>query len=133
MDAMSNYLEAAVLNSVLNAAAFPSIPTIYVALYTAAPSDTGGGTEVSTVGTNYARASVVAGFSTDDLDTRFSNTAAIFYLAASASWGTITHVGLHTALTGGNLLIHGALSASRTIGIGDQLAFAIDALGITLS
>jgi hypothetical protein len=49
----SDYLEDAVLDHVFRNTALTSPTTVYVALYTATPSDAGGGTEVS--GGSYAR------------------------------------------------------------------------------
>ena len=49
----SNYLEDAVLNHVFGGSSYTAPTTLYVALFTSAPSDTGGGTEVS--GGAYAR------------------------------------------------------------------------------
>ena len=53
----SDYLENALLDHVLGTTSY-SQPTIYVALYTTAPTDAGGGTEVS--GGSYARVAVSA-------------------------------------------------------------------------
>ena len=43
----SNYLELEVLDHVFGGSAYSAPGTIYAALFTVAPSDTGGGTEVS--------------------------------------------------------------------------------------
>ena len=51
--AFSDYLEDKVLEHVFGGNAFTAPSTLYVALFTVAPSDTGGGTEVS--GGAYAR------------------------------------------------------------------------------
>ena len=53
MAAFSDYLENKVLGHVFGGTAYTAPTTLYVALYTVAPSDTGGGTEVS--GGGYAR------------------------------------------------------------------------------
>ena len=47
MAAFSDYLENKVLGHVFGGTAYTAPTTLYVALYTVAPSDTGGGTEVS--------------------------------------------------------------------------------------
>ena len=56
MAGFSDYLEDKVLNHVFGGTAYTAPSTLYVGLYTAAPSDTGGGTEVS--GGSYARKSM---------------------------------------------------------------------------
>ncbi len=129
--AASDFLEAAILNHVLNSIPYTDPTSVFIALFTAAPSDSGGGTEVS--GGSYARVSVTAGFTVSGTATRAGNTAAITFPQATASWGTITHVGIFDALTVGNLLFHGALAASKIVGDTDQLEFPIDSLGVTLA
>jgi hypothetical protein len=56
MAGFSDYLEDKVLDHVFGGNAYTAPTTLYVALYTVAPTDTGGGTEVS--GGAYARQSV---------------------------------------------------------------------------
>jgi len=129
--AMSDFLEAEILDHILNGLTYTAPASVYVALFTAAPSDSGGGTEVS--GGSYARVQVTAGFSTDDTDTRFSNDANVTFPQASASWGTVTHFGLFDASSGGNLLFHGALTASQAVGDNDQVQFPADGLGVTIA
>jgi hypothetical protein len=53
MAGKSDYLENKILDHVLRNTAYTSPTTVYVGLYTAAPTDAGGGTEVS--GNGYAR------------------------------------------------------------------------------
>ena len=59
------------------------------------------------------------------------NTSNVDFPAATASWGTVSHYGLFDASTGGNLLIHGAFTASKAIGTGDVLRIAAGELDIT--
>ena len=54
----SDYLEAALLDEIVGKTAY-TMPTAYAALFTVAPSDAGGGTEVS--GGSYARVSTAGG------------------------------------------------------------------------
>lgn len=131
MAAMSDYLENALLEETLNAVNFAPPASVYIALYTTAPTDAGGGVEVS--GGSYARVQVTAGFTVSGVLTRAGNTAAITFAQATANWGTIVAVGIHDAASGGNLLYHGSLTASKTINDTDQLEFPADALGVTLT
>lgn len=134
--AASDYLEQRVIDFVLNSNAeftFTSPANVYIALFTAAPSDSGGGTECS--GTNYARVdsgsfSTMTGITTGHT----SNSAEIaFAQAGSGGWGTVTHIGLFDASTAGNLLYHGALTASKVVDENDTFKIAIGDLDITLS
>lgn len=130
MAALSDYLENNLIDFLLRAQAFTAPATTYVALLTAAPSDAGGGTEVT--GGSYARVAVTsalanwagtqsAGSTTASSGTggTTSNNGAITFPAPTANWGVITHFGLYDASTSGNLLIWGALTASKTVNNGD--------------
>ncbi|HXI14816.1 MAG TPA: hypothetical protein VNM48_00495 [Chloroflexota bacterium] len=131
---LSDYLEAQLLNHVFRTATYTKPVTVYVALYTAAPTDAGGGTEVT--GGAYARqaiTSVDASWAAPGVAGLIDNLAAINFPVASAAWGVITHAALLDAITVGNFLFHGALGASKTIGVGDQFIIPIGQLDLTLS
>lgn len=144
MAALSDYLENKLIDWLVRGQAFTPPATVYVALLTAAPSDTGGGTEVS--GGNYARASVASSLAnwagTQGAGTTVassgtggttSNNASIAFNTPSAAWGVVTHVGLYDAVSGGNLLMWAALSASKTINNGDPApSFAAAALSFQI-
>lgn len=100
--------------------------TRYVALYTAAPSDSGGGTEVS--GGSYARKSTAAADWNSAASGSSSNANAITFATASGSWGTVTHYAVFDAVTAGNMLFWNALTTSKTVGSGDTASFAAGAL-----
>jgi hypothetical protein len=126
---MTNYTEDLVLDWLLTANAATRPTAWWVGLYTAAPSDTGGGTEVSTG--SYARQSstfTVSGTS----PTLATNSAQIDFPTATGSWGTITHMGIFDAVSAGNLLWWGALTASKTIAIDDVFRFIAGAIDLTL-
>lgn len=143
MAGKSDYLENKFIDYLLRAQTFTAPATTYIALLTAAPTDAGGGTEVS--GGSYARVAVSsslanwagtqsAGSTTASSGTggQTSNNAAITFPAPTANWGTVTHFGIYDASTSGNLLYWAALTASKTINNGDAApSFAIAALTIT--
>jgi len=63
-----------------------------------------------------------------------SNTATANFTATGGGWGTITHVGLYDAQTGGNLLWQGAVSGGgKLIENGDVLVLQAGAVTITLN
>ncbi len=109
---------------------------LYVALFTTATDDAGGGTEVS--GGGYAR---VAYFPSDANWTApdatgglTDNAAEIVFPAPTANWGTISHLAIHDRPTGGNRLFHGALTTPKTVNNGDPAPkFTIGALDITFA
>jgi hypothetical protein len=132
MGAMSDFLENELLDHILGGADYARPATVYVALYTAVPTDAGGGTEVA--GGSYARAAVTNNSTNFPAAVAGSkgNAVALTFPAASAIWGTIVAVGIFDALTGGNLLFWAAAPTPyKTIGIGDELTVSIN--GITFS
>ena len=136
MSAMSDYLEGQLRAHLFRTSSFTKPTTLAVGLFTAAPSDAGGGTEVS--GGSYARVSVnpldanwTAASSTDGVTT---NVNAVTFAAPTATWGTVTHFGIYDATTAGNLLVWGALTTSRVISNGDAApSFAAGALSVTFA
>lgn len=126
----SNYAENAILNHVFRNSALTSPTTVYCALFTAVTdAEAGTGTEVS--GGSYARTAITFGAPSNGVST---NSSAVTFPQASASWGTVTHFGIFDASTNGNALsIIKALSASKTIGSGDTAQFAIGDLSITVA
>jgi len=121
---MSDDLENKLINHIFRNTDYTRPANIYLALFTAAPSDSGGGTEVS--GGSYARQAVATGASTgwDAASGRATaNTGVVTFPTATADWGTITHVGVFDASTSGNLMFHGALSSNKTVSNGDIFRF----------
>ena len=134
MAAFSDYLEQAILNHIFrNTAIFTPPANVYLALFTAAPSDSGGGTEVS--GGSYARKAVstTGQWNAPGVGGLTDNINAQAFVTATASWGTVTHFGIFDAATAGNLLFHGALTVSKTVGSGDTFQFSAGDLDITLA
>ena len=126
--AKSYYLDNVLLEAALRAVSYTSPATVYVALYTAAPGPTGGGTEVT--GGSYARTACTFGAASNG---SLTNSGACTFAQASAGWGTITSFGIFDSDSGGNLLYYGNLTASKTINSGDQLTFAIGGITVTES
>ena len=131
MAGFSDYLENKTLIHIFGGTAYTAPGTLYVGLYTAAPSDTGGGTEVS--GGSYARKSMPDMTVSGTSPTQATNGAAVEFVTATGSWGTVTHVGVFDALTTGNLMAWAALTASKTVASGDVFRFDAGDLDITLA
>ena len=140
----SDYLENKLIDHVFRSASFTKPTGLFIALFTGAPTDAGGGVEVT--GGAYARVNLAP------LDTNWkatqggtsgvssgtggqtSNAVAITFPAPTANWGSVTHFGIFDAASGGNLIIWDALTAARTILSGDPApSFAVDALTVTVS
>lgn len=126
----SNYLENKALDHIFGGNAYTAPATHYLALLTAvSDGEAGTVTEVSTSGTAYARETVAFTVT----DNTASNTSAIEYATATANFGTITHVGVYDASTGGNLLAYAALTSSKTIETGDVFRIPAGDFDITLN
>ena len=129
MSGFTDYLEDALLKHVFTNTAYTSPTTVYAALFTVAPSDTGGGTEVS--GGAYARQSMA--FSVSGTGTLATNSAAVEYPTATANYGTVVAVGIFDASTGGNLLAYANLTTSKTVSSGDVFRFNAGDVDIALT
>jgi hypothetical protein len=119
------------LNDLLRGVALSLPGTLYVALFTVAPTDAGGGTEVT--GGSYARAAVSRAGGTWDAASggATANTSTISFTTASASWGTVVAFAIMDASSGGNMLYWGDLTTPKAIGSGDTAQFAAGELDIT--
>ena len=128
MAEFSNFLENALINAVLRNTTYTSPATVYVSLYTSDPTDADTGTEVS--GGSYARTAVTMGAPSNGVST---NSADVTFPTATASWGTVSHIGIHDASTSGNLLFHTPLDTSKTIDSGDIFKITTGNLSVTLA
>jgi hypothetical protein len=127
MAEFTDYMENKIIDHMLRNQSFSPPATVYLALYTAAPGESGGGTEVS--GGSYARQAVTLSAASGGAS---SNSADITFPTATADWGTITHCALMDASTGGNMLMYTALDASKTVNNGDTLKFNASSLEIAV-
>ena len=125
----SDYLENKVLDHVLKNTTFTSPTTVYVGLYTVAPTDAGGGTEVS--GNAYARKAVT--FSAASGGATANSADVTFDTPSPSGWGTVVAFGIFDALTTGNLLYWGDLASNKTINAGDTVKFLSGDIDITES
>lgn len=127
MSSFSDYTEDAVLNHLFRNVALPAPGAVYLALYTAAPTDAGGGTQVS--GSGYARQAVTFGAPSGG---EISNSAPVAFTAAGGAFGSVVAVGIFDAATAGNLLAWAPITPA-SIGDGDTLNFAVGDIDISLT
>lgn len=119
-----NYLSNQLLSLVFGATSWSPPATLYFALYTTAPTNAGGGTEVS--GGSYARVGLTnntTNFPVASSQTS-RNATLIDFGTASANWGTIVAVAVWDASTSGNLMYWGPLTTNKTINSGDSFKIA---------
>jgi len=104
MSSFTDYTENLVLTYLFTTGSATRPTAWYVGLFTAAPSDTGGGTEVFE-----------------------------FAAASGGNWGTIGWAGIFTASTGGTLLAWAPLTTAKAINDGDIFRIPASSLSITLA
>jgi len=125
---LSNTFETRVLTWLFTGDAVTRPSAFYIALFTSNPAEDASGTEVSTSGTAYARQSATFTVSGNEA----TNSAAIEFPTATASYGTVSHIGVFDASTGGNLIAYAALTTSKAIDTGDVLRLPANDLDITM-
>ena len=137
----SDYVETNIIQSTLRGIAYPVPSGVYVALFTADPTDaniTANEIQVASLPA-YARQNAAAAGAIDTgwsapANGVSSNAKVVTFPANNGAAAiTATHVGLYDAVTGGNLLFSGALTTSKTLQVGDVLSFGIGTLTITVS
>lgn len=127
----SDFLENALLDHQLGGPDYTRPATVHIGLFTAAPTDAGGGTEVA--GNAYARAAVTnnaTNFPAASGGAK-SNGTAIAFPQATGAWGTVTHFGVFDAATLGNLLRWGAVTPNKAVAANDTPSFAAGDLDFT--
>lgn len=120
MGDMSDYLKNEWRKHIFRTGSFTKPTALYYGLYTAAPTDAGGGTEVT--GGSYARVNLApldANYDAHATAGRTRNQSTITFPSPTAAWGTVTHMGVFDASTAGNLLFWKALNTPRVINNGD--------------
>ena len=144
MGMISDYAENKLVDFIFRGQAWTIPASLYIGLLTAAPGETGGGTEVA--GGSYARVAVTRGLAqwagtqsagsttaSSGTSATTSNNTTITFPAPTANWGVVTHWGIYDAATGGNLLFYGSLAQAKTVNNGDAApSFAAGQLSLQL-
>lgn len=139
MSAKTDALENLLVDHIFRAATWSKPASVNIALYTAAPGETGGGTEVS--GGSYARVQhgpadadwkgthgTTTGASSGTSG-QVSNASVITFATPSANWGSVVAIGIFAATT---LYYYGNLTTAKTVNNGDAApTFPTDALTVT--
>ena len=131
MAQMTDYLETELSNFLLdlNSGTFTAPGTLYLALLTADPTDTGStASEVATGA--YARETISFGVAVDGVST---TDADVTFTQATASWGTISHFGIMDAESAGNMLFHSNLNTAKTIETDDIFKVSSGNITVTLA
>lgn len=128
MAELSDYAENEVLDWLLTDESVTRPDAWFVALYSVAPTDAGGGTELS--GDGYARAAITFDAPTSRAT---DNTNAPSFTAVGDDWNEAVAFGIFDAGTGGNLLAWSPLTNNRTVLDGQTWQFDPGAITVTMS
>lgn len=126
MSIATDYLENKIIDHMLRNQAFTPPPAVYLALFTSATDDTGGGTEVT--GGSYARQAVTLSAASGGAT---SNSTAETFPSMPAC--TVTHWALFDAATSGNMLVHGTVTTPKTYSAGEDATVDIGALDVAVA
>ncbi len=139
LDILKLYLNATAIANVADNAASSPLTNVYVALYTADPTDSGAVNNNEATYTGYARVAVArtsGGWTcaTATGTTTAKNAAVVTFPACTAGSNTITHAAIVTTASGagGVQIAQGALSSSLAVSNGITPSFAVNALVLSL-
>jgi hypothetical protein len=135
MSAMSDYLENRLIDHVLGRTSF-TMPSTYLALYTASPGETGTATTNETSVGGYARAALGTGGSSKFPAASGGSAANSGTINCGTATGsvTITHFGIVDSASGaGNLLLFGALTTARSFVSGDVMEVPISGMTVSMA
>lgn len=127
----SDFLENELLDHVLGNQAYSPGATVWLALYTVAPDDTGGGTEVT--GGSYARKEIANNLTKWPAASGGTkqNGEEEAFVTATGDWGTVVAFSIMDAVTAGNFLYWGDLTTSKPVNDGDTAKFPVGSITIT--
>jgi len=148
MGALSNNLENELIDHIFRGRSFTAPTTIWIALHTGDPGETGANNEVSVTDTGYARAQLNPSYSNwegtggevTDVDSagtgaHTQNNAQINFPTPTGgtNWGTISHFSAWSLQSGGVCYIYGTITPNKSVNQGDPAPyFAVGDLDFTL-
>ena len=139
---MSNYLEGQIRAHMFRTATLSKPTVMATALMTSATADADTGATAGEVtdANAYARqdlAPLDANWTAPDTTGGLTDNASAitFPTCTTATWGTVSHIRMVDSIThgAGNCFLHGALTASKAVGVGDIFKFNIGDLDVTFA
>lgn len=115
---ITNYLSNSIANATLRNTSYTSPASVYVALYTTAPTASTAGTELT--GNGYSRQ--ISTFSAPSAGSASSNVTVTFGPVTGNAWTGVVAVSITDASTAGNILYYNPI-ATRNVKVGDTLTF----------
>lgn len=131
MAAASNYLEESILNYFFRNQSVAAPTRVYIALYLNDPTDEDTGTEVS--GDGYERQQITFNAPTQvGGKAVILNNSKIEFPIAGSNWGQISHWGIRTDATGGNLMARGSWAKIDNVQTGNRFTAEPGAIQVTV-
>ena len=133
MSEASDYVENQILDCYLNQGNITAPTAIWLGLHSSDPTDDDGG-ELA-VSNGYGRVAITDKFSAaaGTGGSLSSNADITGFTADGGDWAAATHIGIHTAETGGELLFHTPLASSVTVADGDSFQISSGNLTVTVA
>ena len=125
----TNFLEDKFLLTSLNGNTYTGNTTVYLALYSVAPGESGSGTELS--GSGYSRQSTA--FTVNTGNGVATNSANVVFGNATADWSTAVAYGIVDATSAGNILYSGNLTPTLALKNGYNLTFPTGNITVSIS
>lgn len=125
----TNYSAGKVLEHALRNTSWTSPSTVYMALFTVAPTDSSGGTEVT--GGSYARQAMTFA-AASGTPRKCVTSADITFPTATANWGTVVAWAIMDASTGGNMIFYNTLPSSQIINTDGVAVFKAGDVSVTV-
>lgn len=121
-----------IIGNVFTTKTDPALPiNYYIGLSTSAPSLDGSGVTEPASSAGYAR--VRLSNLSEPTNGVITNQSAVSFEESISDWGLITHFVIYDSLTGGNLLMYDALSASRSVEAATVVTIKENSLQLTLA
>lgn len=130
---ISYFLESKILGHVTGFQVYSPPTTIWVGLFSTAPSQSGGGTELSSAANPGYYRQPVTWAAPSGTPPTIQNSNLLRWPPSGgvqSGWPSVIAIGLFDNLVGGNLLWWGPIAPSNSINVGDD--FSIQPLGLTL-
>lgn len=128
----SDHLENMLLDTLFVNGTFSKPSTVYLALYTSNPTDADSGTELT--GTGYSRLAIANNGTTfNRTGNTVTNAENLAFADRTGPAATVTHIGIRTAATGGNLLYHQSLPQAITVSANVPTSVTIAAGQLSIS
>jgi hypothetical protein len=135
MSSLTDYGERLALNTTTNAVSGNTpANTRFVALYSVAPGEAGGGTELS--GNGYTRKAITFPQASTDGETgatSAANSAEVLFDTATDNWTDVVAMAIFDASSGGNMIWYCELASTKVVASGDRLRFPASSVTLMMS